>query len=164
MSFGDRASHVGARFDVERLYAKALNDPRFQAVLNRGFAVSFDFDIPYLGGYSVDGSKVYIDRDTPPQISRGKHVFPVRPQGLVQGIVVHEHWEKTALAAWGWDYARAHELATHAEHLYVRSTLDIEDELYEALWHPLIKLAERKLKASDVQLPPDLDRTPYLIN
>jgi hypothetical protein len=138
-----------------------MRDPRFQALLARGFATSFDYDIPYLGGYSRDGATVYIDRDTPAVVRRGKRTYAMRPNGLVGGILVHEHWEKTALAAWGLDYEAAHELATHAEHRYVREQLRIDPSLYEELWRPIIRKAETKFGRSAAQLPPDLDTTPY---
>ena len=78
-------------------------------------SVNYDYDVPYLGGYSQDGATIYVDRDTPAETKRGKRLYQLRPQGLVSGILVHEHWEKTALTAWRWSYREAHELATHAE-------------------------------------------------
>ena len=158
MSFGDR--HVHQRLG-ERIYDRAMRDPRFQALLARGFATSFDYDIPYLGGYSRDGSVIYVDRDTPAAIQRGRRAYAIRPHGLVNGILIHEHWEKTALAAWGFDYDAAHELATHAEHRYVRDRLGLDPTLYEEIWRAVIRMAERKLGRRDVLLPPDLDLTPY---
>jgi hypothetical protein len=158
MSFGDRSYHVRLG---EREYDRAQRDARFQAFLNRGFRVSFDYDIPYLGGYSRDGSIIYVDRDTPLEIKRGKRIYRVRPNGLVRGLLVHEHWEKTALDAWGWKYPNAHGLATHAENKYARDVLQLDSDYYEKLWQPIIKAAEKKLNGADIQLPPDLDRTPY---
>jgi hypothetical protein len=167
MSFGHR-QHLHSTREGERNYDRALHDPRFQAALNRGFAVSYDYDVPYLGGYSQDGSTIYIDRDTPEQIKRGKRVYQIRPEpavakagDLVRGICVHEHWEKTALMVWGWSYAESHELATHAENHFAREVLHMDPAEYEELWVPIIHRAERKLHAQNVQLPPDLDRTPY---
>jgi hypothetical protein len=80
----------------------------------------------------------------------------------VRGICVHEHWEKTAMTAWGWGYAESHELATHAENHFARDVLELDPDDYEAIWRPVIKLAERKLNAQAAQLPPDLDRTAYM--
>jgi hypothetical protein len=158
MSFGDR--HVHKRLG-ERMFDRAMRDLRFQALLARGFTVSFDYDIPYLGGYSRDGSTIYVDRDTPAEIQRGKQSYPVRPHGLVSGILIHEHWEKTAITAWDFDYEAAHELATHAEHRYAREQLRLEPDLYEALWRPIIRVAEKKLLGRPLLLPPDLDMMPY---
>ena len=159
MSAGDHHTH---RLLGEREYDRALDDPRFQAVLARGFAVSYDYDIPYLGGYSLDGATVYIDRDTPDEWRRAGRVYPLRPRGLVSSILVHEHWEKTALAAWGCSYADAHALATHAEHLYVRDVLRLNADDYENISHPIIRAAEKKLRRSDILIPDDLDPTPYV--
>jgi hypothetical protein len=158
MSSGDKRRHalVG-----EQEYARALRDPRFQAILARGFAVSYDYDIPYLGGYSRDGATIYIDKDTPEQFARGRRIYVLRPDGLVRGLIVHEHWEKTALTAWGWSYPEAHELATHAEDRFARDELGFDPVDYEEVWRPLIFRAERKLHMKNISLPPDLDRTPY---
>jgi hypothetical protein len=158
MSAGDHHTH---RLLGEREYDRALNDPRFQAVLARGFAVNYDYDIPYLGGYSQDGTTIYVDRDTPAQIKRGRRVYPIRPNGLVCGILVHEHWEKTAILVWGWDYPASHELATHAENHFAQEVLQMDPAEYEDIWKPVIHMAEKKLHAQAIQLPPDLDRTPY---
>lgn len=158
MSVGDRRHHV---LLGEREYDRAQRDPRFQAILARAFNVSFDYDIPYLGGYSQDGATIYIDKDTPAQAKRGKRIYQLSPDGLVRGIIVHEHWEKTALIAWGWRYAEAHELATHVENRFARDELGLDPADYESIWHPIVKLAERKLRMPNISLPPDLDRTPY---
>ncbi len=158
MSFGDR--HVKDRLG-ERDYDRALRDVRFQALLARGFRPEYHYDIPYLGGYSRDGTTIYVDRDTPFQVQRGRAVYQVRPAGLVNGILIHEHWEKTALTAWGYDYDSAHELATHAEHHYVREQLRLDPAEYEDMWRPIIHFCERKLNKPGMQLPPDLDMTPY---
>src|SRR5947209_3604355 len=140
MSAGDRHQHV---FFGERNYDRALRDPHFQAVLNRGFRVSYDYDIPYLGGYSQDGSTIYVDRDTPAQIKRGRRIYQIRPDGLVRGICVHEHWEKTAMLVWGWGYPESHELASHAENHFAEETLRMDPAEYEELWKPIIHMAEK---------------------
>jgi hypothetical protein len=171
MSVGDHRSH--AVHVGEREFDKARNDPRFQAIVARGFDVSYDYDVPYLGGYSTDGLHIYIDKDTPEQITRGKRVYALRPSfearrsapsasgGLVRGIIVHEHWEKSVMLAWGFGYAEAHELATHAEHHFVREVLGMDSAEYEDVWRPVIRLAERKLGRKDLIRPPDFDITPY---
>ncbi len=159
MSAGDRHRHIVLG---ERDYDRALRDPRFQAILSRGFRVSYDYDVPYLGGYSRDGTTIYIDRDTPAEIKRGKRIYHLRPHGLVGGICVHEHWEKTAMTAWGWSYAPAHELATHVENLFARDVLKMDPDEYQAAWRPVIRAAEKKLRMSGIALPGDLDRAPYM--
>jgi hypothetical protein len=145
----------------EREYDRALRDPRFAAVLARAINVNYDYDVPYLGGYSQDGATIYVDRDTPAETKRGKRLYQLRPQGLVSGILVHEHWEKTAITAWRWSYREAHELATHAENHFAREVLQMDPGEYEELWVPIIHRAERKLHAQTTQWPPDIDRTPY---
>jgi hypothetical protein len=186
VSAGDRHTH---KLMGERDYDRALSDPRFQAILSRGFNVSYEYDVPYLGGYSQDGGTIYIDRDTPNEIKRGKRIYPLRPpspglrradglarrsvsvdgrpQGgaqnaLVNGILIHEHWEKTAMTAWRWGYAESHALATHAENHYARHVLELDPAVYESIWHPVILTAEKKLHRPGIVLPGDLDRTPYM--
>jgi hypothetical protein len=158
MSAGDKHHHV---LRGEREYDRALHDPRFQALLARGFVVNYDYDIPYLAGYSRDGGTIYIDKDTPAEAKRGKRIYLLRPDGLIRGLCVHEHWEKTALTAWGWQYAEAHELATHAENRFAHDVLGLDPADYESVWQPIIRIAERKLRMPNIALPPDLDRTPY---
>jgi hypothetical protein len=158
MSAGHGHAHVRLG---ERDYDKALHDPRLQTLIAREFSVNYDYDIPYLSGYNKAGSVIYVDKDTPGQIKRGNRVYPFRPDGLVRALIVHEHWEKSALTAYNWTYAPAHELATHAEHHYVRDVLHIDPEEYEEAIAPLISMAEKKLHAQAAKLPPDLDRTPY---
>ncbi len=153
---GAEFAHLG-----EEEYKKALHDPRLVTFLNRGFRVVTRYDIPYLGGYSHDGSTIYLDKDAAgiPELKDGKRVYPTRL--LCGGIITHEHWEKSILDAWGQTYAHAHELATHAEHVYVRDALHMDPHVYEKVWRPVIKFAEKKLHMPGIQLPPDLDRTPY---
>jgi hypothetical protein len=171
MSAGHGGHHVAQHEHLgEREFDRAMADPRFQAILSRGFDVSFDYDVPYLGGYSQDGTNIYIDRDTPLTLKRGKHVYQLRPQQwidassgpfLVRGIICHEHWEKTAMMAWGWGYYESHKLATHAENRFACDTLQMDSAEYEEVWQPVINMVEKKLRAQAAQLPPDLDRTPY---
>ncbi len=151
---GAKRVHLG-----EDEYNKALHDPRLQALLSRGFQVNDQYDIPYLGGYSRDGATIYLDKDVPPQFKNGNRTYP--GQMLMHGVIVHEHWEKSILDAWGWKYPEAHELATHAEHIFVREQLGIDPDDYEKMLHPVIKNAEKKLGRKDIQLPPDLDPAAY---
>ena len=43
----------------------------------------------------------------------------------------------------------------------MRDVLKMDPAEYEEVWRPIIRAAEKKLNAQGVQLPPDLDRTPY---
>src|SRR5438067_2366531 len=83
MSFG-HAHHVHTTREGERNYDRALKDARFQAVLNRGFRVSYNDDVTYLGGYSQDGSTIYVDRHCPakartPHLSHSPRRVGARP-------------------------------------------------------------------------------------
>ena len=158
MSVGDPHEHDEI---PDAQFIKAKDDPRFQAILARGFRVNYNYDIPYLGGYSLDGTIIYIDRDVPTSIRYKRQRIPLRPAGIVAGICVHEHWEKTAMLVFGWDYTRSHMLANRAEDDFVTDKLGMKMALYNGIWDPLIKISEHKLKRKDISWPPDLDKTPY---
>ena len=158
MSVGDPHEHDEI---PEALFVKAQDDPRFQAILARGYTVNYDYDIPYLGGYNVDGNTVYIDRDVPRRIPYKRTQIIIWPNGLVAGVCTHEHWEKTAMLTYGWDYTRSHMLANRAEEEFVKRKLGVSMEFYNRVWDPLVKITEHKLHRKGISLPPDLDRAPY---
>jgi hypothetical protein len=80
----------------EREYDRAVYEVCFQPILSRRFNGSVDFDIPYLdlGWYSQDVVMIYVPRDVPPEVKRGKSIYPIRSSGLVRGSFIHEHCEK----------------------------------------------------------------------
>ena len=159
MSKGDQVEH--AEIDPA-LFDKAQDDPKFQSILARGFDISYDYDVPYLGGYSVDGCTIYIDRDTPRSITCGRRKIHLWPIGWIAGILTHEHWEKTAMIAYGWGYTKSHMLANRAEEHFVKNLLKATMGAYNAVWDPIVKAAENKLRLREkLNLPPHLDHTPY---
>lgn len=114
--------------------------------------VDREYDVPDLAGYSVDGGTVYIDRHFKPK------------QGLerlkIEGLVQHEHVEKTLIDVLGYTYAAAHEMATTAEHKLVQH-LGFNPSIYEAALKPFIKRAETE---KIIKPPLDLDCHPYYEN
>lgn len=150
MSSGHRKGGEENPVAIQR-YRLALKDSCFQQWLKRQIRVSYQYEIPYLAGYSKDGHTIYIDRDFPSQ--RG---YPE----LVPGLVTHELWEKTAIDCWRLDYLPAHELAIVAENIVVRSVLKMDPRKYNAILKPAIKSDE--IDPKQVPLPPDLDMTPYV--
>jgi hypothetical protein len=109
------------------------------------------FDVPYLGGYSLDGQRIYLDRHLRPVRIGGKTIDPSR------FLFLHEHLEKVLIDELGWKYLPAHEAATRYEHRGVRSA-GLDPKAYEAALKPYIK-ADRHERLTRV--PPDLDLTPY---
>ena len=106
------------------------------------------YDIPYLGGYSVDGTVIYLDRRLP-RFIEGVEVW--------RYIWVHERTEKALIDAMGWSYEKAHAAATRAEHCAVLSA-GYEPRWYESLLAPWIRAADHE---SVTEVPADLDLTPY---
>ncbi|HWE94940.1 MAG TPA: hypothetical protein VG269_13325 [Tepidisphaeraceae bacterium] len=113
-----------------------------------------DHDIPYLAGYSVDRSKIYIDR----------HVGKVfkdhlgRRHKVSRFLILHEATEKAVIDTWGLHYQHAHQIALRAEEAAVRAS-GIRWRDYDRYMQKWIKTADsNKL----TKVPRDLDLTPYL--
>jgi hypothetical protein len=112
-----------------------------------------DHDIPYLAGYSVDRSKIYIDR----------HVEKVfkdhlgRRHKVFRFLILHEATEKAVIDTWGLHYQHAHQIALRAEEAAVRAS-GIRWRDYDRFMQKWIKTADsNKL----TKVPRDLDLTPY---
>lgn len=125
--------------------ARLMTIPAVAERMARAPEVITKFDVPDLGGYSVDGERVYIDR--------GAKLDPVD----VSGIVEHEHVEKVLIDVLGYSYAQAHEMATAAEHHIVQAN-NGDPKAYEERLKPFIKRAEHEKITNP---PKDLDCRPY---
>ena len=114
-----------------------------------------EYDIPYTGGYSEDGSTIYVDKRLPTGYidSEGNHV-----QGISY-LVIHEVVEKALMDALGFSYNHAHSIAMGAEmHACTMDRVNY-DEYYEFLG----KFIPSDLKEEDIKsVPKDLDITPYV--
>jgi hypothetical protein len=76
-----------------------------------------EHDIPYLAGYSVDRSKIYIDRHL-------QHCFKDhlgREHYVDKFLILHEATEKAMIDTWGLHYQHAHQIALRAEEAAVRA-------------------------------------------
>lgn len=130
----------------------ALNDPAVKRALARPFKVNRTWDLPYLAGYSKDGTTIYIDRHLPLTLKIGaKSCDPAK------FLTVHEHVEKSLIDALGWKYAAAHQVATAQENAAV-SRAGIDPAQYEKVIHRFVKADEIERL---LRVPPDLDMTPY---
>lgn len=126
------------------------SDPRFIARMARckGLPIIKKYDIPYLGGYSVDGKKVYIDRHIDTNF-KGKDIAEL--------IRVHECAEKALLDIFGLKYQEAHKIATQIEK-EAATKMGINWMHYCDHLNPYIKMvSQEELKS----IPPDLDIEPY---
>lgn len=150
MSSGHR--HNGVKLG-DREVDEALANPVVRKALAGTRRVDRTWDIPYLGGYSVDGRTIYLDRHLP-------GLFKIRPgkaTSLTPYLMLHEEVEKALIDELKMTYAHAHEVATRAEERAVRSA-GIDVDWYRKTLKPMIKgdAKERLLR-----VPKDLDMTPY---
>src|SRR5436305_4168394 len=80
------------------------------AVRRRVRAINRSYDIPYVAGYSTDGSVVFIDRHLPRTFRSLLRTVRVEPF-----ILVHEIVEKALLDELRLHYVHAHQIAIRAE-------------------------------------------------
>lgn len=113
-----------------------------------------DHDIPYLAGYSVDRSRIYIDRHLEPVCT--DHLG--RRHEVDKFLILHETTEKALIDCWGLHYQHAHQIALRAEEAAVRAA-GIEWRDYDRFMQQWIKQAD---SAKLTKVPADLDLTPYL--
>jgi hypothetical protein len=86
------------------------------AVLRRVGKIDRSYDIPYIAGYSRDGSTVFIDRHMPRSfVYRGRRVLTDR------FLVTHEIVEKALLDQLSLHYLHAHQIALRIEQAAVRA-------------------------------------------
>jgi hypothetical protein len=122
------------------------------AVVRRVHRLDREHDIPYLAGYSVDGTIIYIDRDMPKGFrSRGRMVETDR------FLVLHEEVEKTMIDRLNLHYLHAHQIAARAEQAAVRAC-GINWREYDAFMQDNVKHAGDKRLS---KVPADLDLKPY---
>jgi len=132
---------------------RALENKAVKRELARARRTNADYDLPYLAGYSKDGKTIYFDRHFPEFVEiHGRRINARR------FIHLHEETEKSVIDALGLPYQKAHEIANAVEDRAVLAA-GIPRSSYEKAIKPFIKAdAHEKI----VQIPPDLDWTPYL--
>ncbi|MGA9852774.1 MAG: hypothetical protein WBR15_07575 [Gammaproteobacteria bacterium] len=109
-------------------------------------------DIPYLAGYSRDGTTIYIDRELPRYFtSSRKRIYTDR------FLILHESVEKAMIDQLGLKYQHAHQIALRTEGAAVRA--------YGIKWREYDRFMQQYIKeAADenlARLPGDLDIKPY---
>ncbi len=138
---------------VPEWYVSSLMlDRALDAILRRVGKLDRNHDIPYLAGYSVDGTTIYIDRHMPPCFThRGRKIETDRY------LILHEEVEKTLIDRLGLHYLHAHQIATRAEQAAVRAAR-IEWRAYDKFMQKYVKkLGDERL----TKVPADLDFKPY---
>jgi hypothetical protein len=113
-----------------------------------------DHDIPYLAGYSVDRTKIYIDRHL--ETCFTDHAG--RKHDVDKFLILHEATEKAMIDSWGLHYQHAHQIALRAEEAAVRAA-GIEWRDYDHFMQQWIKTAD---SGKLTRVPANLDLTPYL--
>lgn len=110
-----------------------------------GISINRDYDIPYLCGYSQDGSTIYIDKDFPQEL------------GFDEFLSLHEISEKMLEDTMPDYYQHAHKIATKLEHYFLELE-GIDPVKYENIVQKYVKMAYAKEPKS---CPKDLDLQPY---
>ncbi len=146
----------GDRVNVDGNSAKFMGNVAGE-ILERKSAgnvsVSTDFDIKYTGGYSLDGSTIYLDEHFPPIMKiAGKDIDARKTIGL------HHELPEKWLSDDGYEYPYAHEMATGIEKKYVESLGITWKEYCSEVDKNLRHVYSRMLEKS----PPSLDLAPYL--
>ena len=149
MSAGDSEDDKIDEAGFDRVSGEAW----FKAGMRLPFKVDHDHDIPYVGGSSIDGGCIYVDRHFPRRIavgSRSVHVW--------SGLIRHEQVEGVLLRSGRFDYAHAHHIANAAE-----------DRVYQALGLDPVQTDRaygRYIRSDDLEwltrVPADLNMLPYL--
>jgi hypothetical protein len=122
------------------------------AIIRRLKKLDRDHDIPYLAGYNVDGTIIYIDRHMPMSFKqKGRTIETDR------FLILHEEVEKTMIDQLNLHYLHAHQIATRVEQSAVVAC-GINWSDYDDFMQTNVKLIgdERLTK-----IPTDLDLKPY---
>ena len=154
MASGHREHGMGMG---SHILEKLLKDREVTHNLFQEHEINKEYDLPYLGGYSVDGKTVYLDRHLPDRIGfevDGKK-YDFNP---VPYIRAHETFEKAVMDALGWSYPAAHEAATGYERRHVLAS-GLPWQGYQNSLKPFIKADEHEALT---KVPADLDMKPYL--
>jgi hypothetical protein len=122
------------------------------AIIRRLTKLDRDHDIPYLAGYSIDGTIIYIDRHMPRDFThKGRTVETDR------FLILHEEVEKTMIDRLNLHYLHAHQIATRVEKEAVTacgiSWSDYDDFMQENVKY----VGDKRL----TKVPADLDLKPY---
>ncbi len=126
-------------------------DRALDAILRR-VRIDRRHDIPYLAGYSLDGSIIYIDRHLPKSFTYRAKDFQTD-----RYLILHETVEKTLIDRLDLHYQHAHQIATRAEEAAVRAD--------KISWHAYDRFMQKYVKHVGnerlTRLPSDLDQKPY---
>ncbi len=118
-----------------------------------GVKIDATYNIKYTGGYSRDGSTIYMDSNFPKEIEvAGKKV------NAHESIGRHHELTEKWLVDSAYDYPYAHEIANRTERAYVESMGVSWSEYSKEVNRHLSEVSAAKL----IRSPKDLDTTPYI--
>lgn len=127
---------------------KMLTDSKFLDEIGRSVSINYQYDVPYLAGYSTNGNKIYIDRHLK---------LNMDGTDITKFLIVHEKTEKALIDVFRLHYQQAHHIATMVERDAVTGS-GLNWNKYERFVEKYVKtIGHENLKNS----PADLDLTPY---
>lgn len=131
---------------------RILANPAFKKRISQPVKLNYQFDIPYLCGYSKNGKVVYVDR-----LLKTQWKYQGKTIDVVDFLVVHEVVEKALIDLFKLHYQKAHHIAEHVESMACNQ-YGVNWWAYSKFLKPQIKTAYHdKIK----KIPRDLDLTPY---
>ena len=142
-----------AKLNLPEWYVSDLMLERaLDAIIRRLKRLDRDHDIPYLAGYSRDGSIIYIDRHMPTAFRcKGRTIETDR------FLILHEEVEKTMIDRLNLHYLHAHQIATRVERDAV-TACGIAWADYDGFMQENVKyIGDERL----TRVPADLDLKPY---
>lgn len=126
-------------------FLKAYENDLAQGIKN--ITIDRTYWVPGLAGYSLDGTKVYIDGRLP-EMWNGVHTDKY--------LVIHEVTEKSLMDKLGFSYGYAHDMALEAERHAVEADGLNWDEYEKHMWN-FIHAYSANAKVPKEKRPPDLD-------
>lgn len=110
------------------------------------------YHVPYIAGYNIDGSVIYIDKRLPKTV-------PGTSIKTEKYLLVHEITEQRLEDTMGMSYKESHHIATAAEMTsLIRDGHGVNRKAYDEFYDEWSKTCRKDFSS----VPPDLDLDPYL--
>lgn len=114
--------------------------------------INFKYNIPFIAGYNIDGTIIYIDKRLPKTI-------PGTGIKVEKYLCVHEEVEQMLEDHFGMKYGESHHLATATEHTsLVHDGYSKYRKEYDEFYSKWTKICRESFDS----VPPDLDLDPYI--
>ncbi len=115
--------------------------------------INTDYSIKYTGGYSVDGRRIFLDKNFPKLIVVNNKIIDT-----VESIAKHHEVTEKWLVDFGYSYSYSHRLATSIEKDFIRF-LGVNWEAYDK---EVAKYLHENYNRKLENTPLDLDLLPYI--